>query len=219
VPSVRLAVPALVLACSACAVVALDVGNDALPATAPPPALMPDAGDASDAGHDATFLEVLAARCAAPRGTPDYAESAADLTARLRGSWYDCAASGAWSAPPVGVAFDFTTTPTYSFLVLDERASALVASTRDGDTGDLVYVAPKGPADAGPDGTTSDAGGNEETIPFDDPQPRNDVSIELVRGGNLSDFRFIANFESNPRRLVLREVGADPASAVFVPVD
>ena len=98
---------------------------------------------------EATYASALAAK-------EEWAASHdPELTQRLKGTWYACENSGTWASPPVGIAFDFTSSPpSFAFIRLDPRTESLVPSTRDGDDGDLIYIVPVGPADGG-NGSTS----------------------------------------------------------------
>jgi hypothetical protein len=189
-----------------CAVVALDVGSDA-----PEAVTNVDAGDAGDAATtDAptALLQRLAERCAAKAGTADYYANGAELTTRLRGRWYACDLEGVWSAPPQAVSFAPGPNGTYAFLALSSAGDDFVPSSAPGDVGGLEYTVPAGAP-----------GDPNETIAFDDTSPRNGFTLQLVRGLPRSNFEFIPDFETNPRRLRLRELGPDPAIGVFVPID
>jgi hypothetical protein len=204
------AVTAAALLGAACAVRALDVGSDEQPL--PLEAGPSDAGPEADAEAGPTLLEALAARCAAPSGSPDYFTSAAELTQRLRGRWFYCPQSSNWFTPPDGIDFELAASGTFAYLHVDAAHDTLVASTDPNESGDVLYQAPVGGfMDAGTEG------GVEGDVPIDDTFPRNGLSVALVRADY--NFFFVPVFESGPRRMLLRELGDNPAQGIFVPID
>jgi hypothetical protein len=192
----------------ACAVVPLDVGGDGLNAPEVGPA-----SPASDASDDGRTIERLQALCAGPTGVADGYENAAMLTERLVRRWYHCPALGTWALPP-GTALELTRSGDHAFLRLNAREDGFEPSTDPEDKGPfryLTFLSPDGAVDV-------EAGLPSKFLPMDDTERQSSIFLYLVRP-NLADLRFLVDFEQNPRRMTLRQIGESGALGYFVPID
>ena len=197
----------------ACRVQPLEVGKEDVrepPEASAPDATMPDAAPDVDA---ATLESILLAKCAAPEGVRDPYGSGATLSARLLRRWFFCGAETASPLPPgVGIALDMQ--GNYTLLRWSAAHDAFVESADADERGKVTYFA-FSDVDAG---AGADAGQMSEVIAFDDASPHTGIFVYLSRT-TMTDLSFVADFDKDPRRLILTEAGPSAVSGKFVPID
>ena len=185
--------------------------------TASPDATSPDTTSTG------TVMDLLNTKCAAEPGQADYFTSAAELTTKLRGSWYHCPSNDPsdWQLPAgTGMAFEFSSTSTWAFLDYASTPQTFAPSSDPARSGSLVYLVFAGTLpEGGPisDGSVQpDSGGymNME-IPFNDPVSRNGIFVELTTN-NAAPRRFQVVFQQNPRKLQLQELASGGGSGAVV---
>ncbi|CAN5923629.1 hypothetical protein BH11MYX4_BH11MYX4_04570 [soil metagenome] len=196
----------LVLA-PACTVKEVNLGVDEAPRidAAPPP--IDATQDVSDAGT--TTLEArLRASCNQPTGQPDRYGSALALTQRLVGRWYLCDDP---ALSPVGDtgAVELRPDGQWTALGFDAAREALAPSRDPDEQGTFEYAE----AAIGPDG--GDAG--PKAVSRDDPTTRGGLFVTLHRGVS-TDIVVVADFETGPRRMLLRNAGPSKNSAFYVAI-
>jgi hypothetical protein len=190
----RAAVVLALATCTACTPRALDVGaND------PPP--KPPAVE-----------QQLRAGCAASPGKADRYESAADLTARLSGRWFACYDFA--SAPLVaGDGVELTGDGHWRMLDWTPAHDGLVPTADADRSGPIRYLA-FSDADAGEG--AANGGISSQYVALDDPTPWRGIFVYLERTTREAIVEEV-DFESDPRKMYLREAGPSGSTGFLVP--
>ncbi len=197
---------ALALAPS-CSVRSVDLGADVPAVDAAPPTVDAREEPITDAGPS-TLEARLRALCKAPSGPADRYASARALTERLVGQWYLCddpALSPLGDPPAVSVGADGQ----WWALRFDAAREALVRSTDADEQGTFEYAE----AAIGPDAGYA----GPRLVARDDPTSRNGLFVTLRRGVS-TDIVMVVEFETAPRRMLLRSAGPSKNSAFYVAV-
>lgn len=198
---------------SACRVQPLEVGQEDAresPEAGADAATVADAAPEADA---ATLESTLLAKCAAPEGARDPYGSGAALSARLLRRWFFCGAEAESPLPGgVGIALDMQ--GNYTLLRWSAAHDAFIESADPDERGKVTYFA-FSDVDAG---AGADAGQRSEVIAADDASPHTGIFVYLSRT-TMTDLSFVADFDKDPRRLILREAGPSAVFGRFVPID
>ncbi len=206
----RPALPALLVTLAlapACSVRSVDLGVDEAPVDAAPPPVDAREEPITDAGPS-TLEARLRALCKEPTGQADRYASAQALTQRLVGRWFLCddpALSPLGDPPAVSLGADGQ----WTALFFDPAREALVPSQNADERGTFEYAE----AAIGPDG--GDAG--PKAVARDDATSRNGLFVTLHRGVS-TDIVVVIDFETAPRRMLLRSAGPSKNSAFYVAI-
>ena len=191
----------------ACTVRQVDLGGNDPPLDAATPPVDAKEEPLTDAGTS-TLESRLRALCKESTGQPDRYGSAQALTDRLVGRWYLCddpALSPLGDPSAVSLGGDGQ----WAALYFDSAREALVPSTSADEHGAFEYAE----AAIGPDG--GDAG--PKAVARDDTTTRNGLFVTLHRGVS-TDIVVVVDFETAPRRMLLRSAGPSKNSAFYVAV-
>lgn len=197
---------------SACRVVPLDVGEDRpLPQDEPPDASVPEV-EAADAAQ--TLEQRLRARCAEEPGRLDEYFSAAELTARLTGRWFNCGPSTASSFQDGdGDGIVFLADGRWAFLFFSADRQSFLATWSTPQQNGVVRYTFFVDSEAG---AAADSGIESGNIPIDDKANRTPLVVYLDRGGTPDGNNL--TFSKNPRQMTVVESGSS-LRARYVPID
>lgn len=157
----------------------------------------------------ATLESLLLAKCSAPPGVRDPYTSGLTLGARLFRRWFFCGTEKA-TPLPAGVGLAIDAQGNYALLRWNGARDAFVASTDPDERGKVRFFAY---SDSGADGGRMSA-----FIALDDASPYTGIFVYLTRA-TMTDPSFLADFDTNPRRMILAQAGPTALSGTFVPID